>query len=629
MADNTTGEHTEPDQAADTTTETVEQADTSEAVDHTDVIADPTAAGDDRLSTVHGEMQARIDALRPKVADRSISNDELSDLTGLAENFRAVDGEMRGRAERREQGLSQLDSFFAEHDTDAPGVDTAEGEQPTEATSDEQATEDTPDSSSTTADTATHDTSSAQTGQPAMAASSGTTPPRTPELGATGRAAAESGNAPRRTDGPGIAVTASGGGNHAAGSRMEFSEVGEALTDQLRAWRSSGSNAGNLPVVTLRASGMPEDRTLRRGEIIANGRKLDAVTAQNSLVAAGGLCAPLAIDYSYNTVGVTGRPIRDSLPNFQADRGGIQYRPDVSPATNTASDGPRSATGIWTNEDDENANLPDDPDATPAFVSPRKDVWIVDCPDTETAEVEALTLQMEFSNVTSRFDPETVQANTQAALIWHDRFAENHLLSTLRSASKNITSAKVLGAVRDLLTTLDKVQSYYRSVHRLSNQVMLRAIMPAWVVHMIRADITRAMNLTPAEGLAISGEQIDALLRTRNIAPVWHLDGPDTTVAGVAAQQYALVAADAAVPDWPAQVEILLHAEGHFTFLDGGTLDLGIVRDSDLIDRNRYRQFTESWEGVAARGPEALRIAATVKPTGEATGGIEFPAGAA
>jgi hypothetical protein len=98
--------------------------------------------------------------------------------------------------------------------------------------------------------------------------------------------------------------------------------------------------------------------------------------------------------------------------------------------------------------------------------------------------------------------------------------------------------------------------------------------------------------------------------------------GTTSTVNGVsiASQVYGNAAAGAAIPGYPDQVDALLFPTGSILFLDGGTLDLGLVRDSTLNSRNRYRQFSETFEGIANRAVEPLRLAMTVQPTGETAG---------
>jgi hypothetical protein len=61
-----------------------------------------------------------------------------------------------------------------------------------------------------------------------------------------------------------------------------------------------------------------------------------------------------------------------------------------------------------------------------------------------------------------------------------------------------------------------------------------------------------------------------------------------------------------------------MFAEGTFLFLDGGTLDLGIIRDSSLVGTNDYKMFVETFEGVAKVGIEGLAVTSTISVNGVA-----------
>ena len=61
-----------------------------------------------------------------------------------------------------------------------------------------------------------------------------------------------------------------------------------------------------------------------------------------------------------------------------------------------------------------------------------------------------------------------------------------------------------------------------------------------------------------------------------------------------------------------------IFAEGTFLFLDGGTLDLGIIRDSSLVGTNDYKMFVETFEGVAKVGVESLKVTSTIAVNGVA-----------
>lgn len=584
-----------------------------------EVIGHLSEVDDDTLNSTHAEAKARIAELRPKITDRSLSAEELSELAGLKDAFTAMNGEVGQRSEKREADYAAADELAAL----AEELDTSE-QAPNEAE-----TEETPEDTPEPAAEEHEEKAEEPVSEPELVAASAT--PATPKLGDVTKAA------PKRPEGRASMTITAAADVHgfAAGQELAAGEIGRAVQSRLRSVKNSGQagDGESVVVASITANDVPDDRVLKAGDSVeVNTNKIRKVTSQQAITAAGGLCAPLAIDYNYGVWGTQGRPIKNSLPGFQVERGGIQYRRDLSPMLNTATDGPLSATGRWSMADDEAA---DDPDATNP---PLKQLWVVDCPPTETASVEAITLQIEFGNISSRFDPETLQANTEAALIWHDRVCENNLWAQLAAKSKTLTSAQVLGATRSLLVTLDKVQAYYRSVHRLGDNIPLRAIMPSWARALIRSDIARQMTLDGFSTLNVSDAQINGFFATRNLTPVWHLDGhdgqpavpddPGTTgvdesMPGAARQQYVLAEANDPVPNYPAQVDILMHPEGHFQHLDGGVLDLGIVRDAQLIRRNRYRQFSESFEGVAARGVEALRLIADAVPNGAMSGVVD------
>jgi len=64
-------------------------------------------------------------------------------------------------------------------------------------------------------------------------------------------------------------------------------------------------------------------------------------------------------------------------------------------------------------------------------------------------------------------------------------------------------------------------------------------------------------------------------------------------------------------------------------FLDGGTLDLGIIRDSTLVGTNDYKMFIETFEGVAKVGIESLAITSTISINGVAAALRDTTGGAA
>lgn len=425
-------------------------------------------------------------------------------------------------------------------------------------------------------------------------------------------------------------TAAAGLSSHNPGQEMDRTGVWQAFASKLQGIRSGGGAPGRerYPVVTVR-SDFDDARMLRRGTTaLANMELVETVVDEararhardnaketvtvrsgpsgaNALTAAG-LCAPLETLYDIRVIGDTDRPIRDALVRFGAERGGIQYRPAMDGVTQTGG------IGVWTVANDE---------ADPLV--PKTCVEIA-CPGIVTAEIEAIYQCLTFSNMSTRFDPEAMDAVVRSQAIAHARFAENRLYGQLLAGSKDIFSTRVLGAVRDILATLDHMVAYYRNVHRLADETPLRWIAPLWALYLMRADMVRQMVGDGMQALAVTDAMIGSWLSERNINVTWHLDGidpADLTVPEpdvvVPAQFYTVLADNAAVPGFPDAVSTLLFAEGDWLHLDGGTLDLGVVRDSTLNADNRFQTFSESFEFPAFRGIESIHLIIAAQPTGQ------------
>lgn len=401
-------------------------------------------------------------------------------------------------------------------------------------------------------------------------------------------------------------------------------EMGMALDDvsffKAFAEKANSTGGGGRMDVARVEFAYPEERTLGT-DATANTKAIAAAKGPEAITAAGGLCLPLEVRYDIKVLGITDRPVRDALTRFGVQRGGIQYRAPFD-ALSMAT-----GLGVWTQAMDQAiVQPPADPDT-----NVYKSCLTVNCPGVLEASIYSTYMCLEFPNMTARFDTEWVDATTRAAMVAWARFAENELISRVFAGSKVLKGlGQKLSAVTDLLATYDRVISYYRYRHRLNDSVPLRTIMPQWVIDMMRTDMARRMSMgSPAELYAIAQATLESFFNTRNVNVTWHLDGlAGSTVNGVVIpdQRYADTAAGGIVPDWPTAVDSVLFVEGDWLFLDGGTLDLGLVRDSALNSRNRYQTFIETFEGVAFDGKESLRLVMPLEPLGSAAGTTAVPA---
>jgi hypothetical protein len=358
-------------------------------------------------------------------------------------------------------------------------------------------------------------------------------------------------------------------------------------------------------------------RRLSRADGPQNEALVAAALQPEALVAAGGLCAPVENLYDVDVIGSNARPVKAGLPSFQADRGGVSLRPGV-----VFSDW-AGAVGDWTLANDIDAATAGDPDPTKPIIEAL-------CPGFTSFYVEATTARVRFRNVTSRFDPEGTRANMDAVEVAFARRAENKLLSKMTALSTVQTESKRLGAARDALVAFDKLQSQMRSYWRFDETVRLAAYAPMWFRDMLRADITRGE--LSMEALSVADSTIATWFNNRGVNIRWHLDGRASAqssgsgIPAIAAQQYgALTSGANAIPGFPAQVEFLIYREGDFLRLDGGELNLGVVRDTTTNQVNAYEMFREEFEGLAFRGTPgtAVQLVASFEPTGLSAGRLD------
>lgn len=420
---------------------------------------------------------------------------------------------------------------------------------------------------------------------------------------------------PAETAGTVMATTRVSGNvpGRAVGEELSSADsLTKAFKAKAEALAGKGGAAGRHDVARIVFT-YPEERTLsEKASEVVNTAKINAATGPEGLTAAG-LCLPLETRYDIETIGVTDRPVKNALSGFQTERGGLQYRAPFDALAMT------EGMGVWTQDDDAAVD--------PADPLTLKSCFEVACPGLLNASIYSTYLCLEFANMTARFDSEFVTATTESSMVAWARFAENQLLSRLAAGSKFVKGVHQLGAVRDLLLNFDRLAAYYRSRHRLNDTQPLHMIAPRWLIDLLRSDLAMAFsNASPAEVFAIAQATLESFLSTRNINVTWHLDGLDAvTVSGmnIPNQYYGDLAAGADVPPFPAIADVLLFKEGDWLFLDGGTLDLGLVRDSTLNLRNRYQTFVETFEGVAFVGKECLRMGIPLVPSGASTGTID------
>jgi hypothetical protein len=373
--------------------------------------------------------------------------------------------------------------------------------------------------------------------------------------------------------------------------------------------RVSSPNGQQYTVATLTAS-FPEDRVLNAGDTEGNWAKIQDVAGIEAITAAAGACIPLEIKYDIDGIGSTDTPVQDSLPRFTADRGGIRFYPNpLLPEANY--DG---AIGVWDPLGDPDGNVTD---LDGGNARGEKPCLPVQCLPFEEAVLEAVSVCMCFDNLTGRVFPELISAHNNLALVQHARSTEQFFLSKLKLGATTSIDAtgQTLGAARELLAQVDKITAVLRYRNRISPTQSFRVIMPYWVHDMIRADISFQM---PGDGLnevmALADSKLNAWFSARNVNITWSME----TNWGAPAPDSFDTTLDSTSGGFPPTVEWDIFAEGTWLVLDGGTLDLGVIRDSSHVANNTYCEFSESFYNLAHVGGESVHVKSTLKPTGAA-----------
>jgi hypothetical protein len=360
------------------------------------------------------------------------------------------------------------------------------------------------------------------------------------------------------------------------------------------------------------------DRVLERNDAEGNKTIIDAVVSPEALVAAGGLTAPVETSYDIFELGETdARPVRDSLPKFNAERGGIRF------LTAPIIDDLDGAVSVWTLQDDIDA-------ATAGAPDPVKPCLRVLAGEEVTVHVDAIPLCLTFGNLQTRAYPELVERHIKLGMVWHARFAEQKLLTEIGRLSTNIAVGATLGAARDIFSQIEVAAAAYRNRYRISSNAKLRVMFPEWFRNALRSDLMKQLPGDGRDGTFNLGEaEINSWFASRDIAVTWFIDGEEGQIFGAQADEtvdgVTFEVTPAALLAFPDTLVWYLFAEGTFIFLDAGTLDLGLVRDSALNGTNDYKIFLETFEGVAKVGQESLRIKSDLSIRGASSGTVDVP----
>jgi hypothetical protein len=377
-------------------------------------------------------------------------------------------------------------------------------------------------------------------------------------------------------------------------TRAELADaVKRMATATGRPTHSEGGREDKYLVASLDYSAnFPEERVLHPSDWAANAEKVRAVGSpflgdegMAALVASGGLCAPLEPIYSMPQLASRDRPVRDALPNFRAQRGGVNV-----PTPTTIADAAGAITVISEADDAAGGTF-----ATKACLD-------MTCPDYTEYAVTIISHCREFGNLNAMAWPEKIAHENELTMAQHARVAEGYLLGQIKNLSVQVSSgAETLGALIYLMDAITKSAFGIRSRLRLPNEARFVALLPRVALDILLLDTVQ----TQFDRYRTKGD-IEAYLASAGIDVTWYMDTP-LNGNGSGPDGPSMIA-DAAqgvgtLESFPDVIQWGLFAAGTFLHLDMASLELGIVRDSTLNSTNDFQIFGESFENVARIGP--------------------------
>lgn len=383
----------------------------------------------------------------------------------------------------------------------------------------------------------------------------------------------------------------------------QFVAAVEAALDSFKGGRAVDERF--IKLGRLRGPDYPEERRLgrdphRNGEIVteqldawreeARRATSPAEAVQRAITASGGICAPVQPLYDYMGVGTTRRPVRDFLPSFNAERGGISWRTPLklssfgTPTVNSTTSGVTQ----WTAANDLS---PSDPST--------KVVFTVPCPSTNEKQIYAIVARVKHGNFMAMYDPETIANAVRLQEIAQARIADRALLTGIDAGSVVIDElANQLGASRDVLNVLDRLAVAERRRQRMEDNEVIDLIGPSWVRNAMIADRVEEIPGASTDQFRRAASDVDAEFSVRGFRVAWEIDG----------DMFASQSANTDPSPFPNRATFRMFDQGHHVRLDGGRLDFGIERSPTLNDTNDAQFGSEEMENVASRGIFSYKI---------------------
>lgn len=553
---------------------------------------------DEQVAATREELLGVFRAIRAGEVE-DIPADDVATLQSIHDAIGVLDAEAATRAEAAAEALAAIAAMEAS--IDGGGDPEAEVEDPeapaAEADPEAPAAEVDPEPEAPAADPEP---------EPAVTAAASRPAPRRPRLAALAAQVP-----PEGQPAPGEMVARPRWQTEAGVSFSSLDELSEQFAVALNDIHGLKTPAGfeqKIPVVRFKTEMSGDHHIGQSDNEMEVDRKVSAITASarnpqewdaetRALVASGGWCAPAEPRYDIPSIVTAARPFRDGLARMTSSRGTVNFVRAARLSTILANTTGAAVT-TWENTTDE---VPGGSTKTRQTMS---------CRTIQEEELGAVVARTRFGNFQTRAFPEDVRHDLELVQARHARVAETRLLDALiGDINIDVTQTGVAGTARDVKHHFIQAVSELRYTERTGS--LVRCAFSDVLLDMIVADIAFQQASGELDALLADESAARRLLASiRGLAYITTLDVPTGADAFVTNSDNENLA------DFPDTLKVPFWYDGTAVFVDGGSLDLGIIRDSTLNGTNDYEMFMETFEGLLWLGPYAKTLTLTTCPNG-------------
>jgi hypothetical protein len=226
----------------------------------------------------------------------------------------------------------------------------------------------------------------------------------------------------------------------------------------------------------------------------------------------------------------------------------------------------------------------------------RKGCIRVACPSWTEYRLAAYGLCLQNGNLMNQAFPELTRRYVDLVMNAHLHRMSKLWIDTIATATHTAAVTMTTVATDVFGETMSAVELQiedYRSQHKISDNVVIEGLFPTWLQAQFRATLAMRAGV---DMLAISDAQINAHFAARNVRPQFLED-------------YQPMWNGTARTAWPTTVDFIIYPAGDFVEGNGGTINLGVQRDSRLNATNDYTvAWTEDFRLMARKGPLGRKV---------------------